>query len=439
MKEKDSHENHNCKSLLCLFRGSFHGPKNNSKANKRLFNRLNTRSKHSVEIEHDKFKVHSLTGRITSELMLKAFKAVKRNRGSAGIDKISIQEFEEDLFSNLESLMHELKTGKYQPSPLRRVHIPKGNGKTRPLGIPTVRCRVAQEVVRRLIDPTFEKVFHDNSFGFRQHRNCHKAVERTLKYAQQGYKYVVDADIKGFFDNIPLKLIMESVAAKISDGNILDLIEKFLTSGVIEGNRLQPTIRGTPQGGVISPLLANIVLNHLDWYMEKKGYKFVRYADDFIILCKTKALAKEALNSVKSLLEEMGLEISQEKTRVCRFSEGFDFLGFHISSRGITIREKSVEKFKETIRKNTIRSRNLDQEVIEKLNHIIRGTVNFFATKFSTVKRQLAVFDAWIRSRIRSMKFKRKWKTDNYRFSNKRIDRLGLLSCVRLGRARMAC
>lgn len=392
-----------------------------------------------MKIVHDKFKVHSLTGRITLELMLKAFKAVKRNRGSAGIDRVSIQEYERDLSSNLESLMQKLKTGKFQPMPLKRVHIPKGDGKTRPLGIPTVQCRIAQEVVRRLINPTFEKVFHENSFGFRQHRNCHQAVERTLELAQQGFRYVVDADIKGFFDNIPHDLIMNSVAAKISDGNILNLIEEFLKSGVMEENRLQATVRGTPQGGVISPLLANIVLNHLDWHMEQKGYRFVRYADDFVTLCKTKAQAEEALNSIRSLLGEMGLEISQEKTRVCRFSEGFNFLGFHISSRGITMREKSMEKFKETIRKNTIRSRNLDQEVVKRLNQIIRGTVNFFATRFSNVKKQLLQLDAWVRTRIRSMKFKRKWRTDNYRFRNKHIERMGLLSCVRLGLARMRC
>lgn len=392
-----------------------------------------------MKIVHDKFKAHSLTGRITLELMLKAFKAVKRNRGSAGIDKVSIQGYERDLDSNLSSLMQELKTGKFEPMPLKRVYIPKGEGKTRPLGIPTIRCRVAQEVIRRLINPTFENVFHENSFGFRQHRNCHQAVERTIDLARQGLRYVVDADIKGFFDNIPHELIMESVAAKISDGNILNLIEKFLKSGIMEENRLLATVRGTPQGGVISPLLANIVLNHLDWYMEQKGYKFVRYADDFIILCKTKAQTKEALNSVTSLLEDMGLEISQEKTRLCHFSEGFNFLGFHISSRGITMREKSVEKFKETIRKNTIRSRNLDQEVIKRLNQIIRGTVNFFATKFSTVKTQLLRLDAWVRTRIRSMKFKRKWRTDHYRFRNKHIERMGLLSCEVLAKARMRC
>jgi RNA-directed DNA polymerase len=392
-----------------------------------------------VKITHDKFKVHSLTGRITFELMLKAFKAVKRNRGAAGIDKISIQQYEKDLIPNLTNLMQELKTGTYQPMPLKRVHIPKGRDATRPLGIPAVRCRIAQEVTRRLINPTFEKIFHNSSFGFRKDRNCHQAVKQTLNLAQQGFRWVVEIDIKGFFDNLSHELIMESIAAKISDGNILNLIERFLKSGVIEEEKLSPTVRGTPQGGTISPLLANIVLNHLDWHMENKAYKFVRYADDFVILCKTQAQAKEALDFISSLLKEMNLEVSQEKTRICRFSQGFDFLGFHISSRGVTMRKKSVEKFKETIKKITIRSHNLDQRVIGKLNQVIRGTVNFFATKFSTIRKQLIMLDGWIRTRIRSMKFKRKWTTDRYRLRNKHIERMGLLSCSRHRLARMRC
>lgn len=391
------------------------------------------------KILHDKFKVHSLTGRIDFKRMLKAFKAVKRNRGAAGVDRVSIQQYEANLTSNLMTLMQELKTGTYQPMPLKRVHIPKGKGKTRPLGIPTIRCRIAQEVIRSLINPTFEKIFHENSYGFRQDRNCHQAVEQTLEFTRQGFRHIVDVDIKGFFDNLSHRLIKESVAAKISDGNILNLIEKFLESGVMEEGRLSPTTRGTPQGGVISPLLANIVLNHLDWHLDQKGYKFVRYADDFVILCKRETQAKEALTFVSSLLEIMGLETSPEKTKICRFSQGFNFLGFRISSRGISMREKSIEKFKETIRKNTIRSHNLDHEVIKRLNQIIRGTVNFFATKFSTVKTQFTLLDQWLRSRIRSMKFKRKWVTDNYRFRNKHIERMGLLSCRDLCLARMRC
>jgi RNA-directed DNA polymerase len=390
-----------------------------------------------VKIVHDKLKVHSLTGRITDELMLKAFKAVKKNRGAAGIDGISIQTFELNLTENLRSLMRELKQGNYQPAPLRRVHIPKGDGKTRPLGIPRVKCRIAQEVIRRLINPTFERRFHDNSFGFRSGRNCHQAVERVMHYARQGYRCVVDVDVKGFFDNIPHKLIMESVAAKIADGNILNLIEKFLNSGVMEEGEIRPTTKGTCQGGVISPLLANIALDHLDWFLESKGLRFARYADDFVIMCKSKPDAERALEEARTFLEEMGLQVSPEKTKVCNFSVGFDFLGFTIKSRSVQMRAKSREKFENKVREITTRSHNLDQKVIDKLNRVIRGTVNYFATKFSTMKMMFFKMDEWIRKRIRCMKYKRISKVDNWRLQIKHIGKMGLLSCYDLYQARL--
>jgi len=275
----------------------------------------------------------------------------QKNRGAAGIDKESIELFSLNLDANLASLMKELKNGSYQPIPLRRVFIPKGFGKVefRPLGIPCVRCRIAQEVTRQLISPIFEKQFHQNSFGFRPGRNCHQAVECLIDYIQQGYEYILDADIKGFFDNIPHHLIKDSVAAKIADGNILNLIEKFLTSGVMEEGELRPTTRGTPQGGVISPCLSNITLDHLDWHMEDHGYIIVRYADDFVILTKTKTQAEKALIDVTLFLEKMGLQLSSEKTHITHVSQGFDFLGFHITSKGITIKRKSEEKFKSKV------------------------------------------------------------------------------------------
>lgn len=395
------------------------------------------KEKQSVNIVHDKLKVYSLTGRITEELMLKAFKAVKKNRGAAGIDKVSITMFESNLAENLLSLMREMKQGTYQPTPLKRMHISKGKGKTRPLGIPTIRCRVAQEVVRRLINSTFESRFHNNSFGFRSGRNCHQAIERLLQYAEQGYRHVVDVDIKGFFDNIPHELIMESISARISDGNILKLINKFLNSGVMEEGIFTPTTRGTPQGGVISPLFSNIVLDHLDWFMEEQGLTFVRYADDFVILCKTKPEAERALDLVRAFLNMMGLEDSPEKTKIRHFSEGFDFLGFTIKSRSVQIRKKSMEKFKDSIRKLTTRSHNLEQEVIEKLNRVIRGTVNYFGTNFSTLRTTFYKLDRWIRKRIRCMKYKRIWQTDNWRYTIAHIRKMGLLSCSDLYRARL--
>lgn len=391
-----------------------------------------------MEIIHDKLKVYSLTGRITREVMLKAFKAVKRNRGAAGVDRVSIAMYESNLSENLDALMKTLKQGTYQPTPLRRVHIPKGKGKTRPLGVPSVRCRVAQEVVRLLINPTFESRFHDNSFGFRNGRNCHQAVERVMNYAGQGYRYVVDVDIKGFFDNLQHSLILESVRARISDGNILKLIEKFLSSGVMEEGELRPTLRGTPQGGVISPLLSNIVLDHLDWFLEKHGLLFVRYADDFVVLCKTRPEAERALELIRKFLNEMDLEDSPEKTKIRHFSEGFDFLGFTIKSRSIQMRSKSREKFQNSIRDITTRSHNLDKGVIEKLNRVIRGTVNYFGIKFSTMKDKFYKLDRWIRKRVRCMKYKRISQTNNCRQTNNHIRKMGLLSCYDLYRARLS-
>jgi group II intron reverse transcriptase/maturase len=363
-----------------------------------------------------KVKVHSLTGRITPQLMRQAFRAVKRNRGAAGVDKVSITMFAANLEENLAALMRDLKTGVFRPLPLRRVHIPKGPGsnKLRPLGIPVVRDRVAQEVIRRLLAPIFEPRFHDASFGFIPGRNCHQAIERVLELHRQGYKVVLDADIAGFFDNIPHRVIMEAVAAEVADGNILDLVEGFLTAGVMEDGVFKPTTIGTPQGGVISPLLANIVLNHLDWQLHQAGYHFARYADDFVVVCQTKRQAHEARALVERVLtDDLGLQLSSEKTKVTTFGKGYEFLGFFLSSRSRRMREKSVQKFKAKVRELTVRKCNLDAEAIKKLNRVIRGTANYFAPQFSTCRWMFQKLDSWIRMRLRSMKLKRKNYADN--------------------------
>ena len=259
-----------------------------------------------------KRKVHSLTGRIDDRLMRLAFRTVRRNRGAAGIDKVSIQMFQENLDANLEALKQELKTGTFVPKPLRRVWIAKDakGTKLRPLGIPAVKDRVAQEVIRRFLEPIFEPLFHDCSFGFRPKRSCHKAIERVLSFHEQGHRVTLDADIAGFFDNIPHKLIVGAVAEEVADGNILRLLEKFLAAGVMENGVFKPTTIGTPQGGVISPLLANIVLNKLDWRLEEQGYRFVRYADDFVVVCETPQQANAALTFVQQVMTELGLALS---------------------------------------------------------------------------------------------------------------------------------
>ena len=273
---------------------------------------------------------------------------------------------------------------------------------------------MAQEVVRRLLAPIFEPLFHDASFGFIPGRNCHQAIERVLELHRQGHTVVLDADIAGFFDNLPHRIIMEAVAAEVADGNILHLVEQFLTAGVMEDGVFKPTHIGTPQGGVISPLLANIVLNRLDWQLHKAGYHFVRYADDFVVVCQTKRQAQEALALVQHVLEgELGLQLSSEKTHVTTYGKGNEFLGFFLSSRSRRMREKSLQKFKAKVRELTIRKHNLDVEAVQKLNRVIRGTANYFAKGFSTCRWMFQKLDSWIRMRLRCMKLKRKNYNDN--------------------------
>ena len=373
-------------------------------------------------------KVHSLTGRINQTVLHAAFKAVQRNRGSAGIDKVSLKMFEANLAQNLGALEHELKSGSFQPLPLRRKYLDKGGGKLRPLGIPAVRDRVAQEVLRRLLHPIFEPLFHDASFGFRPGRNCHQALELLIQYHQEGFRVVLDADIVGCYDNLPQALIKEAVAAQVADGNLLNLVEKFLRAGVMEQGVFKPTTVGTPQGGVASPLLANIVLNYLDWQLHKLGYRFVRYADDFVVLCRTQAQAEEAKTQVTRILKQLGLQLSPEKTRITTYGRGYSFLGFVMSSRSRRMRPKSVQRFQDKVRELTVRSRNLDAQVIVELNRVIRGTANYFTPRWSTNRWVLRKLDEWIRRRLRCMKFKRFSYHHNHRMRLKEFVRLGLWS-----------
>jgi len=282
-------------------------------------------------------------------------------------------------------------------------------------------------VIRQLLRPLFERIFHDDSYGVRPERNCHLALERVVELHQQGYNQVLDADIKGFFDNIPQKVIMAGVAAEVADGNILRIVERFLKAGVMAEGGFQPTTVGTPQGGVISPLLANIALNGLDWQLHNAGYRFVRYADDVVVLCKSQAQVKEAHELVQQQLTTIGLTLSAEKTKMTDFRGGFDFLGFTITDQGVTMRLKSVEKFKTKIRELTVRHCNLDQEVVRRINAVVRGTANYFATSFSSVWTRFRNLDGWLRMRIRAMRFKRKSGADNWRLQRKHFRNLGFV------------
>jgi group II intron reverse transcriptase/maturase len=282
-------------------------------------------------------------------------------------------------------------------------------------------------MVRYLLNPLFEGIFHDDSYGFRPFRGCHMAVRRVLELKRRGYQHVLDADIKGFFNNIPHHVIMNGVSELVADGNILYLVERFLKAGVMEDGVFTSTDLGTPQGGVISPLLANITLNSLDWALHNAGFRFVRYADDFVVLTKSQAKVREAHDLVLQHLASLGLTLSAEKTKMTTFRQGFAFLGFDIGAWSVKMRAKSVEKFKDKIRDLTSRHENLDSRTVIKINQVVRGTANYFDTTFSHCRNLFRTLDRWMRMRIRCMKFKRKRLTDNWRMRLKHLRHQGLL------------
>jgi RNA-directed DNA polymerase len=377
-------------------------------------------------------KFHTLTGLIDMPRMYRAFKKVKQNRGKAGIDRVSIEMFEANLEQNLASLMYDLKhRSHYHAAPLRRAYISKGGGKLRPLGIPIVRDRVAQEVVRAILEPIFEPTFSEFSFGFRPRRNAHQAIEALDAIHLEGFTWVVDADIVSFFDNIPHELILNLLAERVADGNILGIVREFLAAGVLEDLQFIQTTSGTPQGGVISPLLANITLNVLDQRLTQQGYRFVRFADDFVVLCQNEAAAKQALDFVARILQdELGLSLSPEKTKVTTFVKGFDFLGFHLTRRKASVRQKSIAKLKDRVRLITTRSHNLDDEVVRKLNRVLIGFANYFTIPRATLKEQFRELDYWIRHRLRAMKLKAYSLSNNRRWPNRCLARLGVVSLL---------
>ena len=303
-------------------------------------------------------KYHSLRDKVFSlKNLYAAFHHVKKNKGKAGLDRVSIKQFESDLENNMVNIHKALKTEIYQPSPVLRVYIPKDRHNKRPLGIPSVKDRVVQQAFRQISEPVFEKDFSDNSFGFRQKRCCHDAIRRLEQYKQEGYRCILDADIKAFYDTIPHKLIMDRLREKIADGWVLNSIENMLKAGVMEDGIVHETNQGTPQGGVISPLLANLVGDIIDKELEKAGYKFVRYADDFVVMTKTKEELPAALRYVKEIIEgKLGMRLSEDKTKLTNFKGGFRFLGYDFKGRYKGISTKSLDKLKDTIRDITRRA-----------------------------------------------------------------------------------
>ena len=333
-----------------------------------------------------------------------AFAQVKANGGAAGVDHVSIEMFAAHLEANLMQVAEQLAAGKYQPQAVRRKWIPKPESKQqRPLGIPTVRDRVVQGALRHVLEPIFERDFAEHSYGFRAQRGCQQALRRVDELLKAGYSWVVDADIANYCDTIPHEKLLEQVASKVADSRVLQLLTAMLKQGVMEAMKYWTPLAGTPQGAVISPLLANIYLNPLDHELARSGYEMVRYADDFVIFCRSRAEASAALAQVQAWTTQVGLQLHHEKTRIVdvRQGGGFDFLGYHFERGYRWPRRKSEAKLRATIRRHTKR-RNGDslQTIIGHVNQTLTGWFGYFKHSH---KAAFPPLDKWIRMRLRSI------------------------------------
>lgn len=369
---------------------------------------------------------------VTKKNMHEAAKQVIANGGSAGINGVEIEEFNRNYKVNMRELYRQMKEDRYEAPPVLRVFIPKSDGRKRPLGIPTVKDRVAQGTLKRILEPIFEKVFCDCSYGFRPGRSQIDAINKIEEYREQGYKWVVDADIKGYFDNIDHNLLLGFIKERVTDGWVLDMIESWLTAGVMTENGLEPTEKGTPQGGVISPLLANIYLHQFDKIMVERGYRIVRFADDFVVLTKSRRKAKRALEVIKEITEgKLKLKLHPDKTVITNFGEGFVFLGFEFIA-WIYKRpgKKVLKEFKDKIRDITKRQQPWQVEkIINWLNEQIQGWGDYFG--HGNVKKLFQRLDGWIRMRIRSyMEGKKAIKHQNERIPTSKLKKWGLKSLL---------
>lgn len=378
-----------------------------------------------------KLKYHSLYGQLLRDrVLMNAWKKVKANRGSGGIDGVTIKEYAKNEQENILKLLEKLKAKEYKPTPVRRVYIPKKDGKKRPLGIPTLEDRIVQQALTDILMPKYEKlVFHNWSMGYRPGRGVESALQVIIKNIELGRNWIYDCDIKGFFDNIPHKKLMKVLNKVIADGTVLDLIWSWLKCGYMEDGKYYNTKTGQVQGGVISPLLANIYLNELDWELHKAKIYFVRYADDFLLFCETEEEVTRAGNIAKSVIESLGLEVAMNKTKVVDFkNDDFDFLGFHFnhwktSKKGndyysIVPTEKSVKTFKKAIKDKTQRIwTKPKEEWIKDINPIIVGKTNYYLNVYKALKvfeghmqthcvihamsTYLDMMDSYVRQRLR--------------------------------------
>ena len=389
-------------------------------------------------------KWFSLIDKVWSERTLElAWEKVKSNAGACGVDGITIGRFGKDSQCRLLAVKEQLKRGTYQPKPVKRVWIDKpGSAEKRPLGIPTVADRVVQAAVRMVIEPIFESRFAEHSYGFRPGCGCKDALRRVGELLRAGNTHVVDVDIKGYFDTIPHDRLMSLVRERIADGRVLGLIEGFLKQGVIEGEDWQEAKEGTPQGGVISPLLANIYLDPLDWLMAGCGFEMVRYADDMVVLCRSRDEAESALEKLREWMAEAGLTLHPDKTRTVDMNLAdsyFDFLGYRFkrSRQGRLIRlvrPKSLRKLRESIKPRTRRNNGKSMEaIVADINRTLQGWFAYFKHVHPS---ELEEIDRWVRVRLRSILRKRRGGKgrgrgqDHHRWPNRYFTGLGLF-CLR--------
>ena len=380
-------------------------------------------------------KVHSLIDKVyRKENLLTAWERVKSNGGSGGVDRQSVAGFEAQQDQLLDQMREELCGDHYQPQPVRQVPIPKAGkpGEYRTLGIPTVYDRVCQQALQQRLEPIFEAVFDEASFGYRRGRSTKDALAKVWKEIEGGSEWIVDADLKDFFGSVEHDKLLTLVAQRVSDGRVLRLIRSMLKAGGYGKGQLFPTERGTPQGGVISPLLSNILLTPFDREMRHKGYQLTRYADDWVITCKSAAEARSAIAAASKILKELGVELHPQKTRIVHVTHGFEFLGYKIK-RGKQLRlpaskirsqarsgalyaypkEKSIRRFMDQVRARTKRRIPLRPcELIEELNPLIRGWGEYY--KKAHVRTLFNRLDRWIVRRIRSHRFKR-WRNGGWR------------------------
>lgn len=370
------------------------------------------------------------------EVLMAAWQRVKRNRGAAGVDRISIDRFDAQAAQYLEELHQTLKTGQYRPQPVKRIEIPKGDGKTRPLGIPTVKDRVVQAALKSVIEPIFERQFLDTSYGFRPGRGCKDALRVVDQGLKEGDCWVVDADIQGYFDNMTHERLMKRVEASISDGKVLTLIRQFLEQDILSEARCWTPMKGTPQGAVLSPLLANIYLHPLDEKLTGDGCRLVRYADDFVILCQSLEEAERALDSVRVWMAENELSLHPDKTHIgdCREpGQGFEFLGYRFEAGRRTVRRKSLNKVRDAIRSRTRRTTGESIErTIQKLNPVLKGWFGYFKHAH---KYTFNTLDAFVRRRLRAILLKQNKKqgcanskSASFRWKNAYFAERGLFS-----------